>query len=173
MLCDYEAQTGASLFSVSSAGNIRREGNFRLPAGFRFAQKGRNMAHRTDDEANTHEKPQPNRVSRDEIHGSSALSHVGPTLESDLEFNGIGSKGYDTPEAAIAGEAPSGEIDSSAVSEEGFDPVIGRRTEAPRTGRRPERLITHLAGDTSSEPHTDVGPDNATTVQHRGERKER
>lgn len=129
------------------------------------------MADRSNDEAATREKPQPNRGSPSEIHGESALSHVGPTLESDPELNGIGSKGYDTPEAAIAGEAGSGEVDTSAVSEDGFDPIPGLRTEAPRTGRRPEKLITHLAGDTSSDPHTEVGPDNATNVQNRGEGK--
>ena len=101
--------------------------------------------------------------------GQSALAHVGPTLESDLEFNGIGSKGYDTPEAQIAGGAASGEVDTRTISEDGFDPLTGRRTQAPRTGRPPERLRTHLAGDTSSDPHTDVGPDDATTVQRRNE----
>lgn len=108
-----------------------------------------------------------------ELAGESAIAHVERTLESDPEFNGIGSKGYDTPEAQIAGEAGSGEVDTRKVSEEGFDPRTGRRTQAPRTARRPEPLVTHLAGDTSSDPHTDVGRDNATTVQQRGERKGR
>lgn len=124
-------------------------------------------------QANTRQSPQPNRVESSEVAGEAAIPHVGPTLESDPEFNGIGSKGYDTPEAQIAGEAAGGDVDTHAVSEEGFDPVTGRRTRAPRTGRPPERLITHLAGDTSSEPHTDVGPDNAATVQRRGEQKPR
>lgn len=114
-----------------------------------------------------------NRVEPVEGAGQSAIPHVGPTLESDPEFNGIGSKGYDTPEAQIAGEAGSGDVDFRAVTEDGFDVLTGRRTQAPRTGRPPERLRTHLAGDSSSDPHIDVGPDNATTIQKRGEERRR
>ena len=123
-----------------------------------------------ENESNT---PETDRVDATQSAGHSPLAHVGPTLESDPEFNGIGSKGYDTPEAQIAGEAGSAEVDTRNISEDGFDPLTGRRTQAPRTGRPPERLRTHLAGDTSSDPHTDVGPDNAATVQHRGEQQSR
>jgi len=46
-------------------------------------------------------------------------------------------------------------------------------TGSNRDLTRPEPLKTRLPGDTSSDPHTDVGPDNASTVQHRGESKDR
>lgn len=49
----------------------------------------------------------------------------------------------------------------------GSDPLLGNDVSV--RGGRPEPLKTRLPGDTSSDPHTDVGPDNATTVQHRGE----
>lgn len=41
------------------------------------------------------------------------------------------------------------------------------QTWSARLDNVPEPLHTHLAGDTSSDPHTDVGPDNATVLQKR------
>lgn len=40
-------------------------------------------------------------------------------------------------------------------------------TLADRLGEVPETLHTRLPGDTSSDPHTDLGPDNATNLQRR------
>lgn len=125
------------------------------------------------DAANANKSPQPNRLDPSEIVGESAIAHVGPTLESDPEFNDIENKDHASPEGQLAGESGSCEVDPRAIVEDVLDASTGPRAEAPRTGRRPEPLITHLEGDTSSDPHTDVGPDNATTVQHRGEGKPR
>lgn len=91
-----------------------------------------------------------------------AIRHVGPTLESDPEYYAIASPGYSTPEAQIAAEAGPIDVDQRRMEEDDFDPVSGRTLED-----RPEPLKTRLPGDTSSEPHTDFGRDNATSLQDR------
>jgi hypothetical protein len=109
----------------------------------------------------------------DELTSSPAMRHVGRTLESDpkyleteAEVDGL------TPEAQIANiGAPAdttmgrGATDLSADVSSSDDLSKARARNA---GSEP--LKTRLPGDTSSDPHTDVGPDNATTVQQRGER---
>ena len=91
-----------------------------------------------------------------------AIRHVGKTLESDPEYYAVATPGYSTPEAQIAAEAGPVDVDQRRMEEDDFDPLSGRTFED-----RPEKLKTRLPGDTSSEPHTDVGPDNATNVQKR------
>lgn len=98
-----------------------------------------------------------------------AIRHVGPTLESDPDYLELVGSGGPTPEAQIADEATRAEPDVREMMEEGVDPLSGREVEAGE----PQPLKTRLPGDTSSDPHTDVGPDNATTVQRRGERKQK
>jgi len=48
------------------------------------------------------------------------------------------------------------------MEEDDFDPLSGRTREDWS-----EPLKTRLPGDTSSDPHTDVGPDNASNLQER------
>lgn len=96
-----------------------------------------------------------------------AIRHVGPTLESDPEYMDLVGSGGLTPEAQIARDAATAEPDTRGLVEKGVDPLTGREVQAGG----PERLKTRLPGDTSSDPHTDVGPDNATDLQRRGERK--
>ena len=96
-----------------------------------------------------------------------AIRHVGPTLESDPLYLELVGSGGPTPEAQIAEEAAMAEPDVREMVEEGMDPLSGLVVEAGET----EPLKTRLPGDASSDPHTDVGPDNATTLQKRGERK--
>jgi hypothetical protein len=91
-----------------------------------------------------------------------AIRHIGKTLESDPEFYAIATPGYSTPEAQIAAEAGPVDVDQRRMEEDDFDPLSGRTLED-----RPEPLKTRLPGDTSSEPHTDVGADNATNLQER------
>lgn len=95
-----------------------------------------------------------------------AIRHVGPTLESDPEYLELMGSGGPTPEAQIA-ESATAEPNMRAVVAGRIDPLSGQVLESDE----PEPLKTRLPGDTSSDPHTDVGPDNATTVQKRGERK--
>ncbi|KAA6464534.1 hypothetical protein DYQ86_00750 [Acidobacteria bacterium AB60] len=87
--------------------------------------------------------------------------HVGRTLESDPEYN-------DQPARELAPQA--GLIDPHG-NDLTASPDLRDTSQRIRedTGGRPEPLKTRLPGDTSSDPHTDLGPDNATTVQHRGE----
>ena len=89
-----------------------------------------------------------------------AIHHVGKTLESDPDYIELPSSGYSTPEAQIADQAGSADVDQRRMQEDDFDPLSGKTFED-----RPERLKTRLPGDTSSDPHTDVGPDNATDLQ--------
>jgi hypothetical protein len=89
-----------------------------------------------------------------------AIHHVGKTLESDPDYIELPSSGYSTPEAQIAAEAGSIDVDQRRMQEDDFDPLSGKSFED-----RSERLKTRLPGDTSSDPHSDVGPDNATDLQ--------
>ena len=91
-----------------------------------------------------------------------AIRHVGKTLESDPEYYALATPGYSTPEAQIAAEAGPVDVDQRRMEEDDFDPLSGRTLED-----RPEPLKTRLPGDSSSDPHTDVGPDNATNLQER------
>ena len=50
----------------------------------------------------------------------------------------------------------------------GSDPLVGTELSEIGSGMRVEPLKTRLPGDTSSDPHTDEGPDNATSLQKRG-----
>lgn len=113
-------------------------------------------------------KYKPTRLDPSEIVGTSAVRHVGKTLESDPEYNELPERA-DAPEfqmGSAGGTDLSANPDMSAAgfSIEGVD-----RIDGPGAERGSEPLKTHLAGDTSSDPHTDLGPDNATTVQKRGE----
>jgi len=113
-----------------------------------------------------------NRVQDDGTTSMPAIRHVGRTLESDPKYMESEREGNDlTPEAQIANVgAPAdstmsrGATDLSADVSSTDDAAKARARDA-----RPEALKTRLPGDTSSDPHTDLGPDNATTVQHRGE----
>lgn len=91
-----------------------------------------------------------------------AIRHIGKTLESDPEYYAVATPGYSTPEAQIAAEAGPVDVDQRRMEEDDFDPLSGRTLED-----RPEPLRTRLPGDTSSDPHTDVGPDNASNLQER------
>jgi hypothetical protein len=91
-----------------------------------------------------------------------AIRHIGKTLESDPEYYAVAPQGYSSPEAQIAAEAGPVDVDQRRMEEDDFDPLSGRTLED-----RPEPLRTRLPGDTSSDPHTDVGPDNASNLQER------
>ena len=124
----------------------------------------------------TNKSTQTNTTARgrdDETTVIPAIRHVGATLESDPNYNDSEGDGL-TPEAQIANVgAPAdttmgrGATDLSADISSTDDAAKARRNAGP------EPLKTRLPGDTSSDPHTDLGPDNATTVQHRGETRGR
>lgn len=106
-----------------------------------------------------------------------ALRHVGKTLESDpgyLERTDADdvSGGISTPEDQIAREGASPETHVNRGSTDLAANLTGNDgtwAQSVRSADQPEDLKTRLPGDTSSDPHADLGPDNATTVQHRGE----
>lgn len=82
-----------------------------------------------------------------------AVRHVGKTLEAEGVFLPTG----ELPENTIADEGLVEDTHNlRAATADQYD------LEAEAMGAEP--LRTRLPGDTSSEPHTNVGPDNATTV---------
>lgn len=81
-----------------------------------------------------------------------AVRHVGKTLESE----GIYMPTGELPENRIEMEGMTEAVDMNAATDDQYD------REANAMGA--ERLRTRLPGDTSSDPHTDEGPDNATTL---------
>lgn len=113
-------------------------------------------------------EPQANRSKPEQVSqgtATSAVRHVGKTLESDPEYYELPGRAL-APEAALISRSGN-DLSASPTMRAGSDPLNG--TVRSSTGQRVEPLKTRLPGDTSSDPHTDVGPDNATTVQHRGE----
>ena len=94
-----------------------------------------------------------------------AVRHVGPTLESDPKYMDVENLSDQTPESLIQ--------QGIGLDESNVRDIVSRGTETePRSRQegalRPdEPLKTRLLGDTSSDPHTDVGPENASTVQRR------
>jgi hypothetical protein len=98
--------------------------------------------------------------------GTSGVRHVGKTLESDPEYN-------ERPERAQAPERglidrSGNDLTASPQMYAGSDPLVGTELSETGSGLMVEPLKTRLPGDTSSDPHTDVGPDNATNLQNRG-----
>src|SRR5579875_3786312 len=82
-----------------------------------------------------------------------AVRHVGKTLEAEGVFLPTG----ELPENTIAEQGLVEDTHNlGAVTADPYD------QEAEAMGAEP--LRTRLPGDTSSEPHTDVGPDNARTI---------
>lgn len=81
-----------------------------------------------------------------------AIRHVGPTLEAEGTF----VPGGELPEKTIENRASTSAVNMGAVTADRYD------REAEAMGAEP--LRTRLPGDRSSDPHTDVGPDNATNM---------
>jgi hypothetical protein len=101
-----------------------------------------------------------------------AIRHVGPTLESDPHYFDVEREGGgETPEAQIMKEGTSTASHVGRGATDVSADISGSPGGANRGGRneQPEPLKTRLPGDTSSDPHTDLGPDNATNLQSRGE----
>lgn len=93
-----------------------------------------------------------------------AIRHVGPTLESEGRYDDVLGKELASPESQVQA-ADESDVLSTRTIEEGRHHLTERAIE-------PQPLKTHLPGDTSSDPHTDVGPDNATTAHARTEEDE-
>ena len=117
-------------------------------------------------------EPKPQQNQKKEEHaqnqgGTSAVRHVGKTLESDPEYNQQPSRAQ-APERGLI-DRSGNDLTASPQMYAGSDPLVGTELSETGSGLRVEPLKTRLPGDTSSDPHTDVGPNNATNLQHRGE----
>ena len=84
-----------------------------------------------------------------------AVRHVGRTLESESD------KVYTPVEARSSAEFEN-EVGMRVAND--LEDADGR---GPKDVEAGEPLVTRLAGDTSSDPHTDTVADNATTVKRR------
>ncbi|HEY1984666.1 MAG TPA: hypothetical protein VGG85_04610 [Terracidiphilus sp.] len=118
--------------------------------------------------SSTSTKSQLHKDLAQEFTSISATRHVGPTLESEPGYFDRERPGTLTPEAQIAAQAATAEPAVGAIEERRYDPVTGRLDNDVEPGP----LKTRLPGDTSSDPHTDLGPGNAATVPSRGEARE-
>ncbi len=110
--------------------------------------------------------PQSTQLSTPRTAADSSVRHVGRTLESDPEY-------YDQPSRELA---PAAALISRSGNDLTATPDMRDGSERlPYThiigGSGQESLKTRLPGDTSSDPHTDLEPDNANAVQLRRERK--
>ncbi len=92
--------------------------------------------------------------------GTSGVRHVGKTLESDPEYNerpGLAQ----APERGLI-DRSGNDLTASPQMYAGSDPLVGTELSETGSGLMVEPLKTRLPGDTSSDPHTDLGSDNAT-----------
>jgi len=92
----------------------------------------------------------------------SATRHVGRTLESDPEY-------YDQPARELAPAA--GLIDPHGNDLTASPDMRDERQRVRDEFASGESLKTRLPGDTSSDPHTDLGPDHAGNVDTRKSKK--
>jgi hypothetical protein len=117
------------------------------------------------------------RKSREPEEGQSvqdARRHVGRTLESEGNFDQ--RMGRAVPIRRAGGGSEGNETDNLEVRRVPPDAEEGNAADAADAGRVSSLtppLRTRLADDASSDPHTDVGPDDANTAQKRPERKGR
>lgn len=101
-----------------------------------------------------------------------ATRHIGPTLEAEGNFSDVTGRALNI-ESRRPGST-EGTPDDVEVRTMGSDRSDNSAPEDVSTGSRATSsappLRTRLPGDTSSDPHTDVDPDNASAVQSRPER---
>jgi hypothetical protein len=90
--------------------------------------------------------------------------HVGPTLEAEGKYDDVLGTGLPTSESQIESDASADTLTVRTIHED--------RQRLSARNIEPVPLKTRLPGDTSSEPHTDVGSDNATTAHARREEEE-
>lgn len=90
-----------------------------------------------------------------------AVRHVGRTLESDPEYNDLPSRAM-APEAGLISRGGN-DLTANPNIRAGSNQLAG--TEIAHSAGEAEPLKTRLPGDTSSDPHTNVGADNATDLQ--------
>ncbi|MGH9587343.1 MAG: hypothetical protein ACRD3F_10355 [Acidobacteriaceae bacterium] len=101
---------------------------------------------------------EPNKKSKKIVD---ALHHVGPTLESEEQQPYVPAR-----EDRVSKEelAAASDLHVHKVEIHGRETRI---TEEGKPGTEAEPLHTRLAGDTSSDPHTDIGPETPRPVNKR------
>lgn len=87
-----------------------------------------------------------------------AVRHVGPTLESEEEQPYVPARDEEVSREEIAKDS---DLHVHKVETHGRETRI---VEEGKPGTEAEPLHTRLAGDTSSDPHTDTGPETPRPV---------
>lgn len=124
------------------------------------------------DQPNRREPAQPQ--SHDSI--MDATRHVGRTLESEGNFGDVIGTALPiaNPESGNAAEGAPDTVEVRSVGEDrGQDTNASDPSTAGLVSRTTPPLRTRLPGDSSSDPHTDLGQENASTVQNRPGGKDR
>ncbi|HEX5234735.1 MAG TPA: hypothetical protein VFW25_05330 [Silvibacterium sp.] len=96
--------------------------------------------------------------------GGSRGDYRGEKQIDSLEARSFGEDRSDQQNANLEDERLSFGVTKNAAS---ADSDTALRNFPGNVESSPEALKTRLPGDTSSDPHTDVGPDNASTGQGR------
>jgi hypothetical protein len=102
-----------------------------------------------------------------------ATRHVGPTLESEGNFADVTGTALPIANRESDNSAEGAPDAVEVRSDRGQDTDASDPSTAGLVSSTTPQLRTRLPGDTSSDPHTDLGSDNASTVQNRPEGKER
>jgi hypothetical protein len=123
------------------------------------------------DQPNRREPAQPQ--SHDSI--MDATRHVGRTLESEGNFGDVIGTALPiaNPESGNPAEAAPDTVEVRSVGQACEDTNAPDPSTLGLVSNTTPPLRTRLPGDTSSDPHTDLGPDNASTVQNRPGGKDR
>lgn len=90
-----------------------------------------------------------------------AVRHIGPTLESEKEQPYVPAR-----EDRVSKEEQAADSDLHVHTIEG-EGDEHHAAEGEKPGAATEPLHTRLAGDTSSDPHTDIGPETPRPVNER------
>jgi len=102
--------------------------------------------------------PKPNQNSPKAVD---AVRHVGPTLESEEQQPYVPAREQQVSKEELAAES---DLHIHRVETQGHEVKI---IEEGKPGTETEPLHTRLAGDTSSDPHTDIGPETPKPVNKR------
>lgn len=131
----------------------------RSPIGKRTLDQMSHQPHKR-----TPENRQTDRATPAQFTSADALAHVGRTLESEGIYDDLLGTYVLDPEGKVEKDIGLVSVEPGpVVTELSYDTVCDCVIAAPGA----EPLKTRLPGDTSSDPHTDVGQDNAANVPGR------
>ena len=105
--------------------------------------------------------PKPNQKPQKAVD---AIRHIGPTLESEEEQPYVPTREEQVSKEEQAADSNLHVHSLNTLEGQGDEQ---RAVEGEKIGAATESLHTHLAGDTSSDPHTDLSPETPKPVNKR------